>query len=382
MENQAISKKMRIAILLPRIEKWSSFHGGACARVVNKVISEPLFENEEILVFCKSCNTKYAYKNPWSQPKLSSLWSSLDAFFYKISWSLDGWAWIIPQYRKLKKFDLIHIYNRPHYGLILRKLGYKGKIIQHLQNDFSKSSKEFAKSVVDKSDLVISCSQKISDRFFENYPEGIEKARVLYNGGDISTFHYGGMEKRKKQILFMGRNDPIKGIDNLFKAYQKLLDTHTDLKLVLTGSAFFGDKHKMTNFEKKMFEQIKSINSKGGNIQHVGYVEYEELPQLLRDSQIFCLPSIVHDAFPLVVIEAMMTGTPVVASNLGGIPEILGEYGSLAEPNVESLFNALNEMLIDPELREHFSIKGYKRAKENFAWEIISRKQNEIYKTI
>jgi len=110
-------------------------------------------------------------------------------------------------------------------------------------------------------------------------------------------------------------------------------------------------------------------------------VEYEELPFLLRESSIFCLPSIVHDAFPLVVIEAMFTGTPVVASNLGGIPEAVGEFGALAEPNADSLYTELKKLISDPERLERFNIGSGKRARALYTWENIAKQQHDIYKS-
>jgi len=372
---------MKIAVLLPDIERWSSFHGGACARVVEETIAQPSFSEMEVMVFCPSCHTKYAYSSPQFEPRFMSFWLFLNRFFRKISPSLDGWMWILPQYLKLKKYDLIHIHNRPHYGLILRKLGYKGVIINHLQNDFNKSSTTFAKTVVDSCEMVISCSQNISDRFFEKYPQGKHKAAVLNNGANPDKFAYGPLEGRKKQLIFMGRNDPIKGIDLLLDAYERLLIKHPDLKLVMTGSAKFGDRHDLTDFERKIHDRIKEINQNGGHIQHEGYVEYERLPVLLRESLIFCLPSVVHDAFPLVILDAMFTGTPIVSTKMGGIPEAVGKWGALAEPNVDSLYQELDALLQDQQRLSAYNIHSHQRALEHYSWSTIAEKQYNIYKS-
>ena len=375
------NNNMKIAILLADIEIWSSFHGGACARVVHQTIIQEDFKDDEVMVFCKSCHTEHEYDLPFHEMRFSSLWFKINKFFRNISPSFDGWFWIVPQFRKLKKYDIIHIHNRPHYGLILRKLGYKNIIINHLQNDFNKSSRNFAKEVVDSSQLIISCSQSISSRFIQNYPEGESKTMVINNGANEALFTKGKFEDRKEQILFMGRNDPIKGIDNLLEAYARLIKEMPNLSLKLTGSSFFGDKHKTTDYQLKIENKIREINENGGNIEHVGYVDYRMLPVLLKESSVFCLPSIVHDAFPLVVIEAMFTATPVVSSNLGGIPEALGNFGCLAEPNVESLFTELKKLLSDKELQKKNSEGLYKRAIENYSYKSIGKKQHEVYQS-
>lgn len=373
---------MKIGILLADIEKWSSFHGGACARVVYQTITKEAFKDDEIMVFSRGCKTEYQYDTPFYEMPLAGLWFAINKFFRGLSISFDGWFWIVPQYRKLKKYDIIHIHNRPHYGLILRKLGYKGKIINHLQNDFNKSSRNFAMEVMKSSELVISCSHNISNRFIENYPEGKNKTMVINNGANDQLFSPGKMEDRMHQILFMGRNDPIKGIDHLLDAYERLIEEMPDLTLKLTGSSFFGDKVKVSNYQKMIKRRIESINQNGGHIEHVGYVEYEQLPVLLRESSVFCLPSIVHDAFPLVVIEAMFTATPVVASNLGGIPEAVGEFGCLAEPNSQSLYEQLHKLLSDKELQRKNSAGLYQRAVNNYTYEVIAKRQHEVYEQV
>jgi len=233
--------------------------------------------------------------------------------------------------------------------------------------------------VVDASELIISCSENISSRFIENYPAGKAKTMVINNGANHLLFSPGKMEDRKQQILFMGRNDPIKGIHFLLEAYERLLKDFPELVLKLTGSSFFGDKEAISPNQQKIFDTIKKINANGGNIVHVGYVEDEELPILLRESQVFCLPSLVHYAFPLLVLEAMFTATPVVATRLGGTPEAVGEFGCLTDPNAESIFQNLHQLLSDKELQIKNSKGLYERAMNNFTYQKIGKKQYEVY---
>ncbi len=374
--------KQSIGVILPEVERWSNHYGGALARYMFEVITHAPKHQFDISVYCKSCNTKYAYDYAVTEPGLGDFTLWLDRTFTKIRTGFAGWFYILSFYRKVKKHDLIHVFNRPFYALILRRLGYKGKIIIHLQNDFNLSSTEYAKAFIKSADLVISCSQKIADRLFEKDPDNVHKSHVIYNGANADKFTFATFENRKKQILYVGRIDPIKGIHNLIDAYAGILNRFPDWKLVLAGSAGFGEKNKLNAYEKEIQDKIAQVNSNGGTIEHVGYVDHSKLPQLFQESQLFCLPSVVHEAFGMVIVEAVFCGTAVVCSNLGGIPEAVGDHGILCNPNSEDLKNGLLTYLNHPEKMKEDSQAGLKRATEMFTWKTIALHQFETYEKL
>ncbi len=374
--------KQSIGVILPEVERWSNHYGGALARYMYEVITHAPEHQFDISVYCKSCNTEHAYDYPVTEPSMGKLTLWLDRTASKIRTGFAGWFYILSFYRKIKKHDLLHIFNRPFYALILRRLGYKGKIIVHLQNDFHKSSTEYAKRFIKSADLVISCSQKIADRLFEKDPENVHKSQVIYNGANADKFTFKPFDNRKKQILYVGRIDPIKGIHNLIDAFAEIVKQFPNWKLVLAGSASFGDKAKLTPYEKEIASKIEAVNSAGEKIDHIGYVLHSKLPQLFQESQLFCLPSVVHEAFGMVIVEAVFCGTPVVCSNLGGIPEAVGEHGVLCNPTTEDLKNGILEYLNHPEKMKTDSLAGLERAKTMFTWKTIAKQQFETYENL
>ena len=340
---------MKIGVILPEVERWSSYYGGALARYSYEMTKYTDLVKYDINIYGKSCHSKFAYKIPINEPLFGILPIKFDSFLTKLRKGFAGWIYIMSMYRGIKKNDILHIHNRPFYAMILRRLGYEGKIIIHLNNDFNKSSKDYAKRFIDASDMIVSCSQKIADRLFEKYPEASEKSRISYNGAD-KIFTYSDMKLRQNKILFVGRIDEIKGVHNLLDAFEKVLHTYPNWELTLAGSATFGGKKKLTKYEQLIQSKILKINREKVKVKHLGYVEHTALPELFKESKIFCLPSVVHDAFPFVVIESMFTGTPVVASRMGGIPEAVGEYGVLCDPNVSSLCKGLIKSIEDEKL--------------------------------
>jgi glycosyltransferase involved in cell wall biosynthesis len=103
-----------------------------------------------------------------------------------------------------------------------------------------------------------------------------------------------------------------------------------------------------------------------------GWAEHEELPAEYEDADVFVFPSVWDEPFGIPVAEAMAAGLPVVASRVGGIPEIVadGETGMLVEPDdASALAAALEQLVNDAELRARLGEAGRLRAAERFSWD-------------
>ena len=194
--------------------------------------------------------------------------------------------------------------------------------------------------------------QKVLRRF------SAKRVIVTPNGVDTTKFHPEAQQKTyefpRKYILFVGSLQPRKNITGLMQAWHTLKDEFTDTWLVIAGEAghvfrivkFFGD------------ERIRFMN----------YVSEVDLPGLYARSELLILPSF-DEGFGFPVIEAMACGTPVIVSNGGALPEVVGEAGlifDLSEPN--SLADAIREGLCDQKLRHALMEKGLARVK-NFSWQ-------------
>ena len=110
-------------------------------------------------------------------------------------------------------------------------------------------------------------------------------------------------------------------------------------------------------------------------------LEREEVIQLLTHASVFVVPS-VYEPMGIVNLEAMACETAVVASRVGGIPEVVaeGETGFLVEPgNAAELAARVNELLANPELATRFGKAGRKRAIEHFSWRAIAERTAHLY---
>jgi hypothetical protein len=129
--------------------------------------------------------------------------------------------------------------------------------------------------------------------------------------------------------------------------------------------------------------QQELIGSLGiaGSIDHLGTLSNDQLPRAYADSDILVMPSL-HEGFGLPILEAMASGIPVVASNRGSLPEVIGDAGLMVEPDdIEAIVGAVVRLLTDPLLRDEMTARGIKRARQ-FTWNRTARATLDVYRAI
>ena len=115
-----------------------------------------------------------------------------------------------------------------------------------------------------------------------------------------------------------------------------------------------------------------------GHVEYRGYVPTEEREALFKGAQAFVLPSF-EEGFGIPALEAMSAGVPVVVSNRGALPEVVGDAGLFIDPDdVESLAAALERLIGDPILRANCARRGLERAKQ-FTWGQTARGVRRAY---
>jgi glycosyltransferase involved in cell wall biosynthesis len=185
---------------------------------------------------------------------------------------------------------------------------------------------------------------------------GVEPNRVLlkYDGVDSEVFHPGlkdearkrvGLDPKLRQLLFVGRLDPVKGLDVLLNACQILQRTVPDFALHLIGEGPL----------RRTLEQQAERLGLGARVHFHGALPLHELATCYQAADVFVLPS-HSEGVPNVLLEAMACRTPYVATHVGGIPEVaVPAVGCLVPPNdpaalAEALMAELVSSPRDPEL--------------------------------
>jgi glycosyltransferase involved in cell wall biosynthesis len=214
-----------------------------------------------------------------------------------------------------------------------------------------------------------------------------ERSRVIPYGVDTARFSpaesgpHGGWRGRlgipgtAPLLLGVGRMAAKKGFDVLAAALPPLLDSFPELHVVLAGG---GD----------LLPALAAATERWRARVHLpGLVERGTLPDLYRAADLFVLPA-VHDesgnvdGLPNVLLEAMASGLPVVASGISGIPLAVedGESGLLVpERNVEALAAALGRLLGDREAARRMGERGRRKAEAELTWEAVAARHREAY---
>jgi glycosyltransferase involved in cell wall biosynthesis len=176
-------------------------------------------------------------------------------------------------------------------------------------------------------------------------------------------------------VLFFGTLEPRKNIGALLDAYERLLaravDQGVDLpELVLAGKA--------TAQARPWLDRLSRAPLRG-HVRHLGYVDPAQRQALYEHARLLVQPSF-EEGFGLPVLEAMTIGVPVVASNRGALPEVLGDAGPLVDPeDTEALATAIGNMLEDRTRAAIYAERGIRRA-ALFRWDRTALRVVEAYR--
>ena len=165
-----------------------------------------------------------------------------------------------------------------------------------------------------------------------------------------------GISPDEKILLTFSGMRPIKGLDYLITAMPMILKEHPESRLIM---ACRGE-----GYEHYLEGLIKNLNLKNG-VSFIGFVQGEEKLALMESCDVFCLPSLM-ESFGIVLLEAMQFEKPIVASDTGGISEVIenARTGILVPPKrADELYKAINLLLTDKKLRERIGKNAGKRVR-------------------
>ena len=173
-------------------------------------------------------------------------------------------------------------------------------------------------------------------------------------------------------ILFVGTIEPRKNLRRLMEAYAMLRGRRVQTPDLVIAGALPASKNAL-------FAGAASLAQALDHTRLTGYVSDEERQRLYREASMLVLPSL-DEGFGIPALEAMTMGVPVVASNRGAIPEVVGDAGILVDPeDVAALAAAIERVLDDASLRRRMGDSGAARAAQ-FTWASSAAKLHEAYR--
>lgn len=252
---------------------------------------------------------------------------------------------------------------------------------------------------ITEADAVIAVSQETRNDVLRHFSVDPAKVHVIHNGIDLNQYRRDpatnflekrGVDPSKPYVLFVGRVTRQKGIIHLVNAIPQI---DPSIQVVLCAGA-----PDTPEIGKEMSEGVEAVSkTRPGVIWIREMLPREEVIQFYSNAAVFCCPS-VYEPFGIINLEAMACETAVVASAIGGIPEVVvpEETGLLVDLKLKEgtfdpvdpkqfsadLAAAINRVALDPDLQARFGRSGRRRVEEHFSWTAIAQRTLELYQSL
>ncbi len=264
-----------------------------------------------------------------------------------------------------QRFSIVHIHFGGRSVVNLARAATNAKIIRHLHGRILEGKSLAPVSFSARGvDAVVAVSQSVAQCVVDG------KARVIYAGTTVPA----SVPPRRPVgsdivIGTAGRLVELKGIDYLLRAAGALRQKFPNLRLEVAGSGP----------ERQKLESVAAQAGLGEQVKFLGWID--DIPSLISRWDVFVMPSL-EEGFPIAALDAMAAGLPVVASRVGGVPELIedGSTGWLVPPrDIEALTSRLRLLLADPELRAGMGEAGLARVRDHFSTAQMTESFAQLY---
>ena len=240
--------------------------------------------------------------------------------------------------------------------------------------------------LIKKVDQIIVPSENEKNYLQHLYQADPKKLSIIPPGIDLDLFKPMSKLKAKKIInadpdhkivLFVGRLEPLKGIDTLIYAIKILTSKHPDSKICLW---IVGNDISKTSSEQKKLEHLKNLLHLPGSVKFINQKSQKDLPHYYNASEVVVMPS-HYESFGMVALEALACNTPVITTEASGISSLIikTKNSTLSSPNHPlALANKIEHLIKNP-----FKLpKAFSKSRSNLkhlTWDNIAQKINTLY---
>jgi glycosyltransferase involved in cell wall biosynthesis len=208
--------------------------------------------------------------------------------------------------------------------------------------------------------LTVSESSKVD--IVQDFKASPEDVHILPLGVDTQIFHPRGARVAGRILAVASADSPLKGVDVLLRAVAKIA-TERDVHVLVVG------KPTKDGSTDKLAREL----ALGPRVRFVNGISDEKLGVLLAGAEIAVVPS-RYEGFSLPAVEHMASGTPLVASRTGALPEVVGDAAVLVQPgDIEDLAAALRRLHDSAAYRARVGEAGYRRVQERFTWTAVAQ---------
>jgi glycosyltransferase involved in cell wall biosynthesis len=296
--------------------------------------------------------------------------------------------------------DVVHFPTFSQLAPLVRRACPQATVVLHLRDEMlTLLARDMVGRRLRRADLILGCSDFVSRRLREAFPEAAGRTQTIYNGADLTRFAPGeanGQPERPLRLLSVGRISPEKGTHVLLEAFRSIAEHRAGVSLDVVGEEAIPPAEMLASFDDPAVRSYASRYGSGeylaelrnglpaelrGNVRFHGKLPHDQLPVRYREADLFVFPSLA-EAFGKPIVEAMATGLPAVATRVGGIPEIVvdGETGLLVAPHDPgALAEAVERLAADPGLRRRMGAAGRARAEKLFSYDRIAIELDRLY---
>lgn len=382
-----MSEKEKVAIITPGSFPIPGVKSSSVERVIIKVV-ELLQEEVDLFILGKKTLMQPSYEKNGS------------ITFYRFHSQYRTYIHqIIAQLQEIKP-DIIQIENRPRFAKMVRLAMPKAKIILVMQSTRFMSrphigTKELS-ACFEAADAIVVNSHFLKEYILEETQCSSTKITVNHLGVDRDQFQSKWQRDQKasaeilkrewgvtdkKILLYMGRLVEIKGVHHILEAMPELIKTDPSIFLFIAGITLAPTPENKA-YEKRLQTLTEKVK---GHAIFTPFVPHEQIQQWYQMADILVVPS-VAEPFGLVNVEAMATGTPVIATKSGGIPEIIdhGKTGILINPDQvrEELISQITILFSNPAKLKKMGEASILRVKNHFTWQHTAQRQLALYRKL
>ena len=271
--------------------------------------------------------------------------------------------------RSMKGNDIVHAHNIPS-ALAMKKTSgkkvlslhgiYSQQITEIHGKIYSNISKNYEDKALKSADVITAISKEACDYYSK---DGFDVIHVP-NAIDLDNFPKKAIKRFENQIIYAGRLSKEKGIHTLLDTAKHL---PAEYNLLIAGA---GPEE----------EKVRNVANSKTNVHYLGYQSKQNTISLIRGSDLLIQPSIM-EGMSSTLLEAMGCGTCIIASNIGGNPEIIenNKTGVLIEPNnTEKLLDKISDLLTEKEKRSKMVDEGLKTIVK-YDWKTVGKLYLDIY---
>jgi len=231
--------------------------------------------------------------------------------------------------------------------------------------DFPNSlyKKYLLNKILSSADYLTATSRFLGEKTIQLLPSIRDKLAVIPFGVKIPEIESAHSDRKPIRLVYIKAHTPKYGPDILLKAVHALIQQGMDISLTMAGAG------EMTNDLIKMTKELDIT----ARVAFVGFIDNRQIPSLLAEHDIMVMPSIMEsESFGVAALEASSVGLPVIASDVGGVSEVVSdnETGILVRPgDSENLAAAIKKLAGDVALRKRMGIAGVEFVRANYDWE-------------